>query len=102
MSEKANIIESIKVIIEQHGMFTTADLEATSSPIVNSISKDNHQLAERFYSNHASVSTYVHEQVVDTEDMDYVSLPEDTLEDILLLAQEWEAICIKTEKRCKD
>jgi hypothetical protein len=35
----------------------------------------------------------------DEYDMDYEDLDKDTLEEILLLAEMWEAECLQTEKR---
>jgi lysylphosphatidylglycerol synthetase-like protein (DUF2156 family) len=43
--------------------------------------------------------TYVHEQEVNSESIAYEDLPKDALEEILMLADNWEADELKTEKR---
>lgn len=102
MATKELIIESIKAIIAEYGSFTTADVEATSSPVINSMSKDCHELGERFDMNGVNTIIYVHETESGGGFVNYEELDENTLEEILLLAQDWESSELKTQKRIKD
>jgi hypothetical protein len=73
-TEKELIIESIKEIIKEHGSFTTADLQAESSPIIKSIGKNIVQLAERFNLNGVEATSNVHDNEVEKEDITYEDL----------------------------
>ena len=86
---KQNLIKKIKNIIKEVGSFSTADVEATSSPVIASIGKNTHQLAERFYNDGVTAMTYVHETETDQELMAYEKLDNDTLKEILSLAKDW-------------
>jgi hypothetical protein len=97
--QKRTIIKSIKRIIELHGEFCVADMEAESSPIINSFGKDNIVLAERFGKTVTGV-TYVHDTETDENDYEYDELSKDTLEEILYLAELFETDQEKTLKRC--
>jgi len=98
MSKKEDI-SYIKRIIADYGSFSVGDLEGESSPIVNSLGKDNFQLAERFSLDDVTVITYVHETEVDQNDVDYGDLPDDTISEIVRLAEDYEADQIRTQKR---
>jgi len=89
---KEEKINYIKEIIKDFGTFTIADVEAESSPCINSMGKDAHQLLETFYEHKAEAVSYIHESVVDTDYIEYENLSEETIEEILTLAQSWEAI----------
>jgi hypothetical protein len=100
--EKENVIQAIRKIIERHGGFSIADVEGESSPLINSMGKDNVQLAERFYLNSVDAITYVHETEVSDDSIPYRDLDVDVLEEILTLAQNYEADSLQTEKRIQD
>lgn len=97
--EKTELIENINKIIVKFGEFTTADVEANSSPCINSLGKDTHQLLEEFGEHKVTAVTYVHETVVDEDYIKYEDLSVDILEEVMLLAQDWEAEQLQTEKR---
>ena len=84
----------IKNIIKDFGTFTIADVEADSSPCINSMGKDAHQLLETFYEHKAEAVSYIHETEVDTDYICYEDMREETIEEILLLAQSWESISL--------
>jgi uncharacterized protein (DUF952 family) len=86
---KKEAISKIKEIIKEYGTFTCADVEATSSPVINSLGKDTHQLAERFYEHKIEAVLYVHEQETDTDFIPYEELKNFTLLEILSLAETW-------------
>ena len=89
---KEEKISIIKSIIRDFGTFTIADVEADSSPCLNSLGKDTHQLAETFYEHKVEAITYVHESEVDTDYITYEDLEPHIIEEILALANVWEAI----------
>lgn len=97
--QKRTVIKNINKIIVKFGSFTTADVEADSSPCIASLGKDTHQLLEEFGEHKVTALTYVHETVVDEDYIKYEDLDKDVLEEILLLAEMWEAECLQTEKR---
>jgi hypothetical protein len=84
----------IKNIVKDFGTFTTADVEAESSPCINSMGKDAHQLLETFYEHKAEAISYIHDSEVGTDYLTYEDLREETIEEILILAQSWEAISL--------
>ena len=77
-------------------------MEATSSPVINAINKDHYILAERFHKNSCEGFEYVHETETGSNDYEYQDLDLDVLYDILSLAEEWDAVCYKTMKRCSN
>lgn len=97
--KKKTIIEKINSIIEKNGSFTTADVMAMQSPLINSVGKSTFVLAETFHKHSCEGVVYVHDREEGSDDYDYDDLSEDVLYEILLLAEEWDAICYKTEKR---
>lgn len=86
---KINIIKKIKAIIIDYGAFTTADVEANSSPVIKSLGKDTHQLAERFDFHKVEAVIYVHESETGSDFILYEDLSKDTLTEILSLAKDW-------------
>lgn len=97
--QKRTVIKNINKIIVKFGSFTTADVEANSSPCIATLGKDTHQLIEEFGEHKVTAFIYVHETVVNEEYISYEDLDKDTLEEILLLAEIWEAESLQTEKR---
>lgn len=96
---KKVIIKKIKAIIREHGSFTTADVQADSSPSVGAL-KGINQLCETFYFDNAEVVTYDrNDDEIDSERMNYEDMKKDVLEEILFLAEQHEADSLQTEKR---
>src|SRR5258708_15583721 len=94
-TKKQRLIEKILAIIAEHGSFSTADVQATSSPVVKTMGKDSCMLAERFGKNGVDCSIYVHETETETDTVDYEDLTVSTLEEILWLAEDWDTDCYK-------
>jgi hypothetical protein len=86
--KKANIIKKIKTIIENYGGFTTADVEATSSPVIKTLGKDTCMLAERFELHKIEAVIYVHENETSSDYIKYEDLKTDVLNEILELAEQ--------------
>ena len=98
--KKEEIISQIRTIIENYGSFTTFDVDADSSPIIGTLGSA-FMLAENFELNGVDGYLYLNgdENERDIEFILYENLSMDCLEEILLLAQSYEAEEIKTEKR---
>lgn len=99
---KNKIITEIKTIIERWGSLTTADLETNQSPVYNQINKDHFSLIERFNQLDVEVVTYIHETEVDTFNVSYEELDEDTLYDILGELENYDVMMDKTIDSCRD
>ena len=98
MTKKATI-KAIKAIIKEHGSFTTADVQAQSSPCVATLGGTT-QLLEEFNYDKAKAICYDRQDEEVSEDfIPYEDLREDVLDEILFLAQDHEADSLQTEKR---
>lgn len=90
--DKQTIISEINEIIREYGSFTIADVEAESSPFLDTKGKLSH-LAEEFME--GSCVVYVYDPTshssdeIDTYDEFYEEFSEEQLEYILELAQKW-------------
>jgi hypothetical protein len=106
---KPTIIKHIKRIIEEWGAFGSGEIEGslgeTYSPCVNSMG-GLVALAEYFKPNEVEVNVYDPESfssdAMHTYTVSYEDLSKDALEEILTLAEQYEADQIKTEKRCEN
>ena len=98
--QKKEIISQIKNIIENYGSFSTYDLNADSSPVIGTLGSA-FMLAERFELNGVDGYLYLNgdENERDIEFILYENLSMDCLEEILSMAQSYEAEEMKTEKR---
>jgi hypothetical protein len=92
------LINKIEKIILTHGAFTTADVEANSSPVIQSLGS-THLLAEQFWQHKVTAVLYVNDMETNEEYIFYEDLSEDVLEEILFLCEQWEADELQTEKR---
>lgn len=90
-----NTIQNIKRIINTFGTFSMSDLQDEASVVVNSIGKDNFQLAERFSESGVSVFTYVYDMEVGEDFIEYEDLSNDVIEEINILAEIYEANCVR-------
>ena len=82
-------LQNIKRIVNTFGSFTIADLEGETSPLINSMGKDNVQLAERFYDTGVDAITYVHETEVSDDFIEYENLDDDVIDEINTLAENY-------------
>jgi hypothetical protein len=95
----SDIINSIKNIIIKFGDFTTADVEANSSPCISSKVGRN-ELCELFTLYTVEVVTYDKDDFeIDRSFISYEFLSGDVLEDILVLAELHEAQSLQDEDR---
>ena len=90
--KKKIIIEKIEAIIENYGGFSTADVDADSSPCIGSLGGNTFQLAEYFSKNTVEAVIYIHDCEETSEYISYEDLKVDVLKEILTLAKKWEEI----------
>jgi len=97
--KKEPLSKRIKAIIKEFGNFTTADVQAQSSPSIASLGGTN-QLAESFNYDKAEIVTYDrNDEEVGNDNILYEDLKKDVLEEILALAEDWEVTCLQDEDR---
>jgi len=97
--QKRTLIKKIQAIIKEFGAFTTADVQAVSSPIIASLGEVS-QLAERFTHDKVVAITYDKRgDEIDEDNISYHDLTKDVLEDIYQLAENWEVECLQDEDR---
>ena len=100
--QKRTMINKINAIIKEHGSFSIGELEHVDcSPCVGELG--NYQgLAEEFERGRAKVYVYMSGFSSDSEDeyyMNYMDMEKYIVEEILRLAEIWEAESLQTEKR---
>lgn len=103
--QKAINIARIKAIITEWGSTSCAELERDHSPCLNSIGngKDNvSELVEQFYADSVETVVYQDEITLSYNNYSYEELPEEIIDEILEIVEEYEADMLKTEKRCQD
>lgn len=96
--EKTELINQIQRIIINFGEFTIADVEADGSPVINSLG-NAHIYAEEFGEHKVTAVLYVNDMETDEDYITYEDLSKDVLQEILFLAEIWEAQELQTEKR---
>ena len=84
-------ISNIKRIVNTYGSFSVADVDGESSPCIDSMGKDNFQLAERFSADGVEAITYVHETEVSSDFIEYENLDDNIIADINLIAVNFES-----------
>jgi len=100
--EKKEQISEIKRIIREWGGVTTSELELESSPVYNNFSKDSFQLVERFNRDDVTILSYVHENEVDSFDVDYENLNDNLVDEIYNIITEYDVAQKKLFDSCKD
>lgn len=104
-SEKQKLIEKIKSIINEWGSFSVGEVQADCSPCVNSMG-GLVALAEQFNAEDVGIEVYEPESFssdsMESYTMNYEDLSIEVLEEIFLLAEQYEADQYKTFKRCSN
>jgi hypothetical protein len=102
VSEK---IKRITDILKVNGCFSIGELEGENSILVGTLG-NYVGLAEYFTEDYVEVNVYEprssSSDPVDSYEESYWGLDENVLDDVLLLCEQWEAECIRTEKRISD
>lgn len=84
--KKADVIKKIKAIINTYGEFTTADVEANSSPVIAN-SKHTQTLAEEFGKHKVTGIEYFKDEEWNQDYYSYEELTLPVLKEILVLAE---------------
>ena len=100
--EKHEIINRIRGIIAEWGSFTVAELEGHSSPVLSTVNKDHEVLMERFERLYVSTTEYVHGKAVNDDVVRYEDLTVDQLNDVLCLAEDYDALSWKVQESTND
>jgi hypothetical protein len=101
--EKTEIIKRITDIIKKNGCFSVGELEyETNGVVVGELGKFV-GVAEFFNEDHTDINVYepssFSSDEVDSYEEQYEDLSEDVLSEIHFICEQWEAECIRTEKR---
>lgn len=101
--EKTEIIKRITDIIKVNGCFSVGELEyETNGVVVGELGKFI-GVAEFFNEDHADINVYdpssFSSDEIDSYEEQYEFLSEDVLSEIHFICEQWEAECIRTEKR---
>jgi hypothetical protein len=101
--EKIEIIKRISDIIKKNGCFSVGELEyETNGVVVGELGKFV-GVAEFFNEDHTDINVYepssFSSDEVDSYEEQYEDLSEDVLSEIHFICEQWEAECIRTEKR---
>ena len=103
--ENAEIIKRITSILSIYGCFSIGELEGENSILIGTLG-NYVGLGEYFTEDYIEVSVYEprssSSDAIDTYEESYWELNENVLGDVLLLCEQWEAECIRTEKRISD
>jgi spore coat protein CotH len=103
--ENSEIIKRITDILKVNGCFSIGELEGENSILVGTLG-NYVGLGEYFTEDYVEVNVYEpsssSSDAIDTYEESYWELNENVLGDVLLLCEQWEAECIRTEKRISD
>lgn len=103
--ENIETIKRIKSILSANGCFNIGELDGENSILVGTLG-NYVGLAEYFTEDYVEVSVYeprsTSSDAIDIYEESYFDLSENVLGDVLLLCEQWEAECIRTEKRISD
>lgn len=94
LGEEDPRIKKIKSIINEHGSFSTFDVEADSSPFVNGAGFVI-SLAETFYIDNVTVCNYNNGIEESEYNTTYEELPDSTIDSIVELAESWVEINVE-------
>jgi hypothetical protein len=103
--EKSELIERITDILKVNGCFSIGELELENSVCVGTLG-NYVGLAEYFTEDYVDINVYEprssSSDEIDTYFLNYDELNSDVLYEILLVCEQCEAECIRTEKRISD
>ena len=104
-SEKTSKINYIQSVIQRWGATSSFELELDGSPCISSTGSNKNntsQLVERFNLADVLVVIYNNETEIDENNVDYEELPNEIIDEICGIMEDYEADQLQTEKRCAD
>jgi hypothetical protein len=103
--ELSETIKRITDILKVNGCFSIGELEGDNSILVGTLG-NYVGLGEYFTEDYVEVNVYEprssSSDPIDTYEESYWGLDENVLGDVLLLCEQWEAECVRTDKRISD
>ena len=105
MHTKASKIAQIKNIITEWGSTSCCERELDHSPCLNSIGNGKNnvsELVEQFYADSVETVVYQDETTLSYQNYEYEELPDEIIDEILEIVEDYEADMLKTEKRCEN
>lgn len=104
--EKVELIQRITNIIKVNGSFSIGELEGETPSICSGELGNYVGLLEYFTKDYVQQNIYdptsFSSDPIDSVETEYEVFNRDTLNEILLIVEQWEAECIRTEKRISD
>lgn len=101
--EKQELIERIKNILKVNGCFSIGELEGETPSICSGELGNYVGLLEYFTQDYAEENIYdptsMSSDAIDSVEKNYEEFSADILQEILFICEQWEAECIRTEKR---
>ena len=102
-NQKAVNIKRIKDILTVWGSTSCVERECDHSPSLNSMAGGRVcELVEQFYSDGVETVVYDNDVEVSYDNYKYEELPDEIIDEILEIVEEYEEDMLKTEKRCQD
>jgi len=103
--ELSETIKRITDILKVNGCFSIGELEGENSILIGALG-NYVGLGEYFTEDYVEVNVYEprssSSDPIDTYEESYWGIDENVLGDVLLLCEQWEAECVRTEKRISD
>jgi hypothetical protein len=103
--ELSETIKRITDILKVNGCFSIGELEGENSILIGTLG-NYVGLGEYFTEDYVEVNVYEprssSSDPIDTYEESYWGIDENVLGDVLLLCEQWEAECVRTEKRISD
>ena len=100
--EKLELVQRITDILKVNGCFSIGELEGENSILIGTLG-NYVGLGEYFTEDYVEVNVYEprssSSDPIDTYEESYWGIDENVLGDVLLLCEQWEAECVRTEKR---
>ena len=98
---KQEVINKIQEVLVRWGEFAISDLDMVDTPVKSIIGKTS-QLVEGFNNQTVTVVTYVNETEIDEEEIFYSDLSLELLEEILIIAEDYDTQEQKVFDSCRD
>ena len=101
-TQREEDIKRIKDVIITWGATSCVERERDHSPSLNSLAGGRVcELVEQFYADGVETVVYQDEITLSYNNYSYEELPEEIIDEILEIVEEYEADMLKTEKRCE-
>lgn len=102
-NEPVNKIYYMKGVIEEWGAIGNipAEVDGEECPMFSG-SKDDHWIVERIDVHGIEIGRYIHGGYVTSTDVEWKAIGDEVLSEVCRIVENYEAICLQTEKRISD